>query len=228
MKFSKWAFLGLFALLLGSAGCQTLYNPGLPQVPLMMGGDETQVGINGGSNGYGFQLAYSPYYHWVVAGNLSSFNTYLDMRYTEKYKQRQYELSTGWYTAVNQNLRLECLGGLGMGSSGVNSDLKFYRRAFLQPSAGISTRYFDFGLTSRFSGVQYYLDRTAAGESKVNELGFFWEPGLTLRAGYEQVKFNFQVGLSLAMGPTDIPRRTLMAGGGIHLTLFRDFDRFRY
>lgn len=226
MRIRRWAGILVMAAGMALAGCQTLYNPGLPQVPLMMGGDETQIALNGGTNGYGLQLAYSPYYHWVITTNGSTFNTYLDMQFKEKYLHKQGEIGTGYYTALSKLVRVEVLGGIGGSSSGVNENRNLLRRAYIQPSAGISTQYFDAGITSRFSFVQHYLDKSAAGETARDLQVAFWEPSLMLRAGYEQLKFNVQLGWAVPMGQDAIPFRSPMIGGGVHVTLFRDFDRF--
>lgn len=215
-------------LLLALTSCQTMYVPNQPQVPLMSEGDETQVTLNIATNGYGGQFAYSPYYHWAVIANANTFNVVQDTNYEIKYRQSYGEIGTGYYTRLNKFARMEVLFGLGTGSAGFNDVRDRYRRAFIQPSIGFSGPWVDAGLTTRFAYVNYYQHKENNTTSPLSQNGFFFEPAITARAGYEQVKFQGQFGLGIPLGAPDITFRRVFFGVGIHITFAKDFEKYNH
>lgn len=225
---SAWLMPILLGLLLGYTGCKSLYVPNQAQVPLMSEGDETQVALNVASNGYGLQLAYSPYYHWAVIANGNTFTVVQDTNFEIKYRHSYAEIGTGYYTRLTKYIRTEVLFGIGGGSSGLNTSRSIYRRGFLQPSIGMSGKIIDAGITPRFAWVQHFQDRIGGTRATVNESAFFFEPILTLRLGMEQVKFQLQGGMSLPLGNAPFSYRQTFGSIGIHLTFVKDFDKYDY
>ena len=226
MKLNHLFSLAVLLCVLLGVSCSSLYVPNQPNVPLMSEGDETHVGLNVGSNGYGAQLAYSPYYHWVLTGTANTFSITQDSNRTLKRKHSYGELGTGYYTRLSKIVRLEAIAGFGFGASGLPEDKGKYRRFYFQPSVGISSSMFDVGFTPRFAMVKHYESRLAGTVSKINENGVFFEPVITARLGFEQVKFQLQGGISTALGGTNIEFQNLFGSFGIHITLIKDFERY--
>jgi hypothetical protein len=213
------------------SSCQSLYIPNGPNVPLMSQGDELQVGLNVGTNGYGAQIAYSPYYHWAIATTGNTFSIKGGNGYTNfetSYRHLYGEAATGYYTRLSKHARLEVLGGYGAGQTGQPDDNNsLYRRIFVQPSIGISSAFFDAGFTPRLSFVNHYRDFIAGVTTKPNEPGTFLEPTITLRAGMEEFKFQMQGGLAFPMAKTNFSYRKSFISFGFHLTFIKDFEKFR-
>jgi hypothetical protein len=210
--------------------CQSLYVPNGPNVPLMSEGDELQVGLNVGSNGYGAQLAYSPYYHWAIAASGNTFSIMGGNGYSRNqlsFRHLYGEGSTGFYTRLSKYARFEFLGGYGAGQTGHPDDSRqMYRQLFLQPSLGVSGPWLDAGFTPRVCLVTHYKDFANGGSTKFNEKGTFFEPTITVRGGYEQLKFQLQGGLAFAMGAAPFTYRKSFMSFGVHLTFVKDFEKY--
>lgn len=213
------------------ASCQSLYIPNGPNVPLMSQGDELQIGLNVGTNGYGAQVAYSPYYHWAIAATGNTFSLRGGPGYTRNqisFAHFSGEAATGYYTRLSKHARLELLGGYGAGNSGAPDALKqLYNRFFIQPSVGISSAFLDAGFTPRFTFVNHTKDIVNGGTVKINEQGTFFEPTVTLRAGMEEFKFQMQGSLAFPMGKAPFNYRRSFLSFGFHLTFVKDFEKYR-
>ena len=226
-----WCLRHFFYVLLFTAlltGCKTAYVPNLLQMPLMSEGDETQVSLGMGTNGYGVQLAYSPYYHWNIIANGAAFSVAQDTAFEKKYTQKQGEIGTGFYTRLNKFARFETIMGLGSGNAGLEKDREFYRKLFIQPAIGFSTRYIDAGVSTRLTFVQHHKTRVNGSQTRINDNGLFFEPGVMARVGYEQVKFSFQGGMSMPLVKPDLTYLRGFFGVGLHITFAKDFERYNY
>lgn len=226
----KWNTL---LLLLASAflmtACQSTYIANQTIVPLMSEGDEFQIGMSVGTNGYGAQVAYSPYYHWAIAATGNMFSNLGDSTsaYNVGYRHIFGEALTGYYTRIDKLWRMEILAGVGTGYSGHPEWMRQgYNRLVVQPSLGISAPNVDIGFTPKLSFVQRSFDKSLTQKSKVDESAAFFEPILTVRAGYQEFKFQIQGGLSFAMGDTPIQYRTGFLSFGFHINLTKDFDKY--
>lgn len=210
--------------------CQSLYIPNGPNVPLMSEGDELQIGAHIGGNGYGAQIAYSPYYHWAIATTGNTF-TLLggNGRNPNNITFRHFngEASTGYYTRLSKYVRLEALAGVGAGQSGVPDDKHLYHKYFVQPSIGISGPWIDAGFTPRITVVNQHKDIVQGGSVKVGDQATFLEPTITLRAGYEMFKFQLQGNLAIPLGSSAFSYGKSLITFGIHLTFVKDFEKYR-
>lgn len=221
--------LWLAPLLLWSS-CQSLYIPSGPNVPLMSEGDELQVGMGIGSNGYGAQLAYSPYYHWAITANGSTFSVNSGGSFSTNvvFRHLYGEMGTGLYTRLSKYMRVEAIAGYGGGFSGNPTDNKnLYRKVYFQPSIGISGPIVDFGFTPRLSWVSHYMDKIRDVPVKRDQQAVFLEPTLTGRLGYEQLKLQVQGGLAFALGDAPFTYRNSFLTVGFHLTFVKDFEKYK-
>ena len=227
MKWNAVLFLLAFSLVIGA--CKSTYIPNQMNVPLMSEGDEFQVGMSAGTNGYGAQLAYSPYYHWAIAVTGNTFSTLGDSASQTNVNFRHLfgEALTGYYTRLDKLWRLEILAGVGTGYSGHPENLRQgYNRFVFQPSLGISAPYFDIGFTPKISYVNRTFNRVNNTKSLVEASGTFMEPTLTIRAGYEELKFQLQGGYSFLLGGANIPHVSKFITFGFHINLTKDFDKY--
>ena len=228
MKMTK--LLWCLVPLLFWSSCQSIYVPSGPNVPLMSEGDELQVGMSVGSNGYGAQLAYSPYYHWAITANGSTYSISNGGSFSTNviFRHMYGEVGTGYYTRLSKYMRFEALAGFGSGNSGHPIDDKnLYRKFYFQPSIVVSSPYVDFGFTPRLSWVNHYLTKSNDVPAKFDESAVFMEPTLTARLGYEQLKLQVQGGLAFALGDSPFTYRNSFLTVGFHLTFVKDFEKYR-
>jgi predicted porin len=117
--------------------------------------------------------------------------------------------AVGYYKPVGRFGVFETYGGLGLinqrheyssGSSDLSS-LKFY----IQPSFGFTSKFFDIAVSTRFSALTFNIkSNNISGNYELsNELNslstnvrYYFEPAITLRAGWQYTKLQFQAAYS--------------------------------
>ncbi len=209
------------ALMTVLIGCAPAYIPNAVNVPLLGNQAEFHGSFSAGTSGTDFQTSYA------LTGNLGLMANYsfykgtfgtessnTDYTVIDNTKRSFLEGGVGYYTALSKNGRFETYGGYGQGTSTSNTYDLFgpqdliatgsYRRFFIQPSIGTTSDNFDAALSLRTCYVNFY--RIQSGELLLdhNVDGFFIEPVLTTRLGYEHVKLFAQVGFSLPSGQVDL------------------------
>jgi len=173
---------------------------------------------NGGAGKFGYALSDKI----QVIGSFYAMSNVKDPENDEWEGNGTYwELGSGWYGAMeNPKFRYEAILGLG-GSKIKNSSLinrgeyinSSYLKPFFQPSLGFISRYFEAALTPRIT----YLTFTQSNDYRINlgdltnSVDFFeaqnnkvvFEPGLTLRGGYEGVMLEIQYSYSFLKEHSD-------------------------
>lgn len=152
------------------------------------------------------------------------------------------ELGAGYFDAFNvsskMNLVLETYGGMGFGkydnSTRVPSYFDYnsawtdyyarnasYQRYFIQPSLGLKSAYFEFALSARFAGLTYtnYTVDYDAPELPLDNWSLLLEPGITLRAGFKNVKIQSQIGLSLNLNNPDLIQEHFYFSLGLYFNI---------
>lgn len=127
------------------------------------------------------------------------------------------ELGVGKFGRVSSDGKFICDAYLGLGSAGIKSefendrvDVKFLK-PFLQGSIGFNHKVIDVALTTRFAVVHftehefrfddpaYTLE--AAKFFQENQDKFVFEPGITVRVGYEAVRLSLQFSITTFSQP---------------------------
>ena len=184
--------------------CAPVYVPNTVNAPLLTNRGEFQASLHAGTSGFDPQLAYAVSDHVGLMLNGSFMNSTSDS--TDNYhKHRFMEAGAGYYSHFGSSGKFETF--MGFGSGQVNalygnhlwtsfSDVK-YKRFFIQPSAGFTTKVLDIGISSRIVVVGFIQ-----GSDKSS--GLFFEPLITLKAGYDHIKAVGKLGLSLPFNEEDI------------------------
>lgn len=219
-------------LLLGLAigllsGCQTLYVPNVVNAPLMSEPGETQIGMAVGSNGYNLNLAFSPAPYVALMANGNLFNYRKGIEQDSLYRQQFIEAGLGFYSRLSKYWRFETFVGYGGGLQGDEIETAYYRRWFIQPDIGVSGRIVDAAFSPRITFVNHNRSVFSLREFEQENKGVFLEPTVTLRAGYEQFKFQFQTGPTLPLGDNLYGRyHKWNVSFGFHLTFVKNFERY--
>lgn len=86
--------------------------------------------------------------------------------------------------------------GYGQDNRNNNFDLDI-NRIFIQPSLAFTSKFVDFGISSRFSYVDYRLYSVDYYSSDLYDVGkrkfFFFEPHIFLGLGYKGIKLNYHI-----------------------------------
>lgn len=221
MKHPIQILLGLFFLAMVGCG-PVMYSTVGHNVPLFQEKGEFygQIGYsstNGAwtAEGVGAKAGYAVSDKIQLTSSFYSMKNFEDPGNDEwKGKGNYWEVGGGWYGGfTNPRFRYEAVGGFGSGkikntsriTSGEFINAKFIK-PYVQPSVGFVSRYFEAAISPRISYLSYSDQEdfnliTEANQSlqeffdvQSNKLVF--EPGLTLRGGYQSVMLELQYSYS--------------------------------
>ncbi len=157
------------------------------------------------------QASYSPINHLGIIGNFSTFSyKAVDADVPSgnvDARAHLAELGAGYYYATGNKVKLayDFYAGAGGGSMKSDVNMNFFR-AFVQPSAGIRTPWFEVAISYRMSGIRYYKLNTNGHDStylqqhnlvyrnrRIDNTNYvFAEPAFTIRGGYKFIKMQTQ------------------------------------
>ena len=192
----------LFVVVLISGCSPIYYAPNTLNVPMIRAkGEGVLGGYIGDPSSVNIQGAYSPKQNWAVMadgvwGSEDSSN--------QGGSGHLITGGAGYYRPLNNHFMFDTYGILGLGS--VENHLSqgdvssgFVRYA-IQPSAGFQSKYFEANVASRLVALRYFHTNgsNAAEVTYLKGVGtqFLLEPALTVRAGYDAIKAQFQYGYS--------------------------------
>ncbi len=183
------------------------YVPSAVNIPLHTNKGELQVNAwTGTSND--FQVSYAFSDKLAVMGNFMFISKdsveYPDWTWDQSsyydINRLSFDLAVGRYTTFSTNGRFEIYSGFGYGQANFtnltrnfdekNSLYKF----FLQPNIGVTTPYFDMGMSLRMSGL--YIISQAPSSTEKAFIAYF-EPVVMSRLGYKYGFLTWQMGLSI-------------------------------
>lgn len=205
--------------------CRTLYKPNAVNAPMLK--EKGEAKIYGGNNNV--QAAYAITDHVGVMLNGYYENGRVNNDNAQYVKTQGFlgEAGAGYFTAMPNNMVFEVYGGGGAGAVNIEEqkrdaadDLITERfsanayKVFIQPTYGYVGKYFEAGLTPRFSFVKYgNLSNTNYTLQERQDYTYyqldqptwvFFEPALTLRGGYKWIKLQVQVGHSFKLNRADL------------------------
>ncbi len=217
-----WLLLPTVLLL---TSCQTTYVSNPANIPLLSQDGEFQGGLGVGPNGFNLQTVWAPVEHLALMGNASTY-TISDSILEPDFRRTYGEIGAGYWTRLNKYLRFETFAGTGWGITGEFPQRDLYRRYFFQPNIGASTRYYDLGFSPRLSIVRFVEQRGVATPIETDRSGVFLEPIIQGRVGYEEFKFQLQIGPTLSLDDAQFDFRRWNVSIGVSLTLGKDFERY--
>lgn len=156
---------------------------------------------------------------------------------------RLIEFGAGYMTPVGQDgFRFEQYAGWGTGRirnnfEGSEQSHLTMTKWFVQPSLGYQFNIVEAGIASRFSRLEYdVLTSTVTethnpdGWNAVQSIGdepllYLWEPGVILRVGFEQFKFEFHTTIATALTPITYDIARFNFGFGVQMVI--DYNRYR-
>ncbi len=192
------------------------YTANTQNVPLISEKGETNLTLSGNGNQVEFQGAYGVGSNIAIQANAGLFIP-SDLDNGDGGSGKFFEAGVGYFTPVAENFVFELYGLAGTGSvenhlpstadasPGTEGDISAnIFRYGIQPNFGYKSKYFSAAVSSRFVNLRYsnivgdliYNGESAADYLRENDSNFLIEPALTIRAGLEKIKFQFQFGYS--------------------------------
>ena len=199
----KLALSSLCAAVLLSGCSPIYYAPNTLNVPMIRAKGEGVVsGHIGDRSSLNFQGAYSPKQNWAVVAD--GFWASEGSAGTIEGRGHLITGGAGYYRPLNTHFMWDTYGILGFGSVKNTFAQRDVRSNFVrygvQPSAGYQSKYFDAAVAARFVGLGYFntngSDPVEVQYLKDAGTQFLFEPALTLRGGYDFLKFQAQLGYS--------------------------------
>jgi len=236
---------GIIILLFLTSSCyHYYYAPNMHNVPLFQQKEELHLDLSGSMGNeftaFEVQAAFSVADNFALMGNGFMLNRNWDDLIPEDYNRGHLiEGGAGTFVNLDHDMVFEAYTGLGFGKiengyeNSTTSKLSFYRY-FLQPSVGYTSDFMDVAVSLRLSGLRYndiqftgileqddqdqilYINR--------NPFSILVEPAVTLRGGWEQTKFQLQLGYSENVMNPDLIQERLNINFGIYFTIS---DKYR-
>lgn len=223
----------LFAFFISSCN-PIFYAPTIDQTPLFRQKGETQAAIHiddrkallqaQAAHAFDSNLAFFSSFY---AGKRERESVLKDV-FNYKYNAgMQVECAIGYFKTRNKNASYEFYGGSAFGkingSGGVKSN---FIKPFAQGNIGYRSKIFDFAFSMRLSYL--HIGITDANGQSYSELqtvkshpnSFLIEPGVTLRLGFEPIKAQVNIGLSINNHGSNYPQES----GGLSFGLVYMFN----
>ncbi len=233
----------LILLLMISSCTHYYYAPNMHNVPLFQQKEEFHLDISGSMGNeftaFEIQAAFSLTDNISIMGNGFVVNRERELYHDEFGRGHLLEGGAGAFVPVYNNVIFETYFGAGLGKiengydTGITSKLSL-NRYFLQPSIGYTSDFMDFALSLRLNGLRYndiqlsgdldQEDREQIQFISRNPFSILVEPAVTLRAGWEHVKFQLQVGFSENIKNPDLFQEHLNLNFGMYFTIS---DKYR-
>lgn len=201
----------LFAVLVSLSACNpVLYSTVSQNVPLFKEKGEVAfnagVAVSGSSNYFG-STGFNAQLAVAADSSLAIISSFYSIKDEESGKGNYFELGVGKFKHNPESkLTGEIFIGAGFGSiknsfDGLQLNSNFLK-VFIQPSGGYTTKIVDFALTPRIGIVNF-----TSYENEVNDQAvahFFsekkttvvFEPGVTVRLGFKNIKLQYQLNYS--------------------------------
>lgn len=218
----KLLTLAVIAAILSSCSPK-YYSPDTQNVPLISSQGEKNLTFSGNGNMIEFQGAMGVSKNIAVKAN-GSFFIPADEDNGNGGSGKIIELGGGYFTPINQNFVFETYAIIGFGSvknhfepdatnnpqttGDISANVVRYG---IQPNFGYKSKNFEAAISSRFVNLNYngakgnlvYQGDNQVTYLETNNSNFLIEPALTLRAGFENLKFQAQIGHSFNLSNND-------------------------
>lgn len=236
---ARYFFLVLTAGAIAFTSCKSVYQPNAVNTPLFNNAGEARISVDPSN----LQLAYAVTDHAGVM--LNGFHVKENTEDNSiRGKGGLIEAGFGYYTRFRPFVFETYVGG-GLGNvhftetrqddNGPNTytfDANGMR-FFVQPSFGLTSRFFDVAITPRFVMGKYYNVATNYSTQDQIDGRFYqvdrpmWtfiEPALTVRGGYQWIKLQVQFGLSQKLNSEPLSYKDSFLNVGLSFNLNRDYE----
>jgi hypothetical protein len=204
METRQLIFSAITLIILIFNSCAPVYVPSVVNAPLLTNKGEVQASLHAGTSGIDPQFTYALSNHVGMMLNASAANNTSDS--TDNFHKHQFvEFGSGYFTNLGTRMKFETFGGIGIGKLQAEydnnlwiskSDVNF-TRFFIQPTIGFTTKIFDAGISSRFVLINLHQESDSS-------TGYFVEPVLTGKLGYDHLKVIMQLGFSYPLNSGQI------------------------
>lgn len=233
-------FISLITLL---TACKGIYEPNVLNMPLLEEKREYAITVSQKN----VQIAYALKNHLAVMGN--AFYTNVPTAGTLGIKEEGeggkgylLEGAVGYFSYSNDlDVVFETYAGLGFGNSNFSYEARDVNsnpvkqtfnsngvKYFIQPDIGFKTKYFDWALGTRFTGIEYLNPTITNAKANIpndrySSVGattyFFLEPAVTLRFGYKHIKFQVQYCHSMKLNNSPLYYTDYMVNAGLFFNM---------
>ncbi|MBN2425374.1 MAG: hypothetical protein JXR46_13010 [Calditrichaceae bacterium] len=226
-KLQKAFFILLVIIALFLSSCNPAYVPNVVNTPLLSNHGEFQGTVYVGSSGFDPQIAFGLTDHVGVMLN-GSFDDRTSDSTDSFHKHQFYEIGAGYYTKIGDYGRYETFAGFGFGKLKAKHEILFWddyvdvdcNRIFLQHSIGLTSKAIDGSFSTRI----VMLNLT---QGLQKQTGYFIEPVITGKIGFQYIKTVMQFGLSIPLNKEkfDFDHQPLLFSIGIQANMDRIYNK---
>ena len=214
------------------------YVPNMHNVPLFQQKEEFHVDLSGSIgnefSAFELQTGFSLGNNFAIIGNGFFHDADREMFNDEFCRGHIIEGGAGAFVPMKYDMVFESYFGVGFGKieNGWDNDATTkldFHRYFFQPSLGYTSDFLDLAVSLRLSGLRYndihftgILDQEDQDQIQYinkNPFSILIEPAFTLRAGWEHIKFQLQLGYSVNVSNPDLLQEELNASIGMYFTI---------
>jgi len=202
--------IGIFAIMISCS--QSIYVANVANTSFFEEKGETDLAAHSGPGGVEVQVAHavSPKYFVSVSGTYADWDSL--GQDIPRYKQQYWQVGVGSFESFAKYGRIQHSIGYGQGKTTTFTELTFidedqevhvdsyYRKLFYQYSVAFHYKIVTVGGAFRWSLLDFYNFDSNKGRYDDHIRRLFFEPAVVARFGFDKVKFQAQVGLSLMTG----------------------------
>lgn len=210
-KFLNYPVVSLLVLCLILSSCEpVLYIPNVPNTPMFEKAGDFQLGGHFGTSGFDVQTAFAPSENlaFIINGSVESKDIHLQTGNDAIQNEHIFgEAGLGYYIKFGETGIYEGFFGYGIGHT---KDLKNnisgdFARYFIQNDIGLSNDIFQGCISLRLSNVSFYTTSDSWIISQDETLNnFYIEPSIIARLRFNNIRFQYRLGASLAIRPQSI------------------------
>ncbi len=231
MNINSLLYLMLSFLFIGCS--PTFYQPNNINTPMLKEEKQFRIGGSfGNSNNLNLEIAVAPINHLGLIGTFSTFNPDKNEE-GEGGNGKINEGGIGYFNNFYKNFIIDAYGIYGKGNvknyfinrsiqnmSKLNANIE---RFGLQGSIGYSSKYFEINQSFRYLKLNYYDIKGNLVWATLNQIdllnnnrnNWLFESAITIRAGIDPIKFQYQVVKSTNLTKHDFPLNSINISLGL-------------
>lgn len=193
-------YINIAVLLLGIfiQSCSSSYYASNANVSMFKAKNELKGNMGISPSSANIDLSYSITDNFMVAGSAFGFIQKETSVLNKTYKASHgysFSIAPGYYMPFGHQGVLEVLAGYGYNYSNSHDVNGNFHKFYIQPSIGISKRYFEMAFTPRVTAV--FINQYSFIDHRDSQYDMFIEPIGTIKAGGENFKITTQLGFTI-------------------------------
>ena len=178
--------------------CSSSYYPSHANVGMFRAKNELKANAGISASSANVDLSYSITDNFLITAGAFGFlqkDSYVNNVVYRGGKGYSFTVAPGFYKYFGKQTVFEALAGYGYNYTNSDDVEGNFHKFYIQPSIGLSKKYFELAFTSRLTTV--LIDKNSFRDKRPTQVDMFIEPIGTIRAGGENFKVTTQIGFTI-------------------------------